>query len=326
VWTTQNGVNGRKFTSKVNGGTIFLPAAGNVWDGESNDVGSLGYYWSSTPYNEYYAYLLAFASDHVGTTGSYSRSFGQSVRPVLKKSSPTLSVSTSSLSITAGETSIVNITSGSGEYGVTNLNSNIAKATLDGTRITVNAIAAGEAKIVVTDIQTKQEITIKITVTAKSSGDTPGPGGDVTAYTACPDANHPHWIDLGIGTQWRCCNEGASTPEEYGSYYTFDQAQAYNPPSSDQLEALANNCSYTWTTQNGVNGWKFTSKVNGGTIFLPAAGDAWDGELYYVGSLGYYWSSTPGGEYSAYSLLFYSGGVYADYDDRDDGRSVRPVR
>jgi hypothetical protein len=146
--------------------------------------------------------------------------------------------------------------------------------------------------------------------------------------TTCPDSNHPHWIDLGIGTQWRCCNAGASSPEDYGGYYTFDQAQAYNPPSREQIKALVENCSYTWTTQNGVKGGKFTGP-NGGTIFLPAAGyrNRWDGEFYGVGSWGICWSSTPDDESRAYELYFDSS--YADWSRsfyRDGEQSVRPVR
>ncbi len=142
--------------------------------------------------------------------------------------------------------------------------------------------------------------------------------------TSCPDENHPHWIDLGIGTQWRCCNEGASTPEGYGGYYQFGQVAS--APTLDQIKALVNNCSYTWTTQNGVNGGKFTGP-NGGTIFLPAAGNVWDGELTYVGSDGDYWSSTPYDEYRAYYLGFNSFHAYwgSGYRGRDQ-KTVRPVR
>ena len=145
--------------------------------------------------------------------------------------------------------------------------------------------------------------------------------------TTCPDSNHPHWIDLGIGTQWRCCNAGASSPEEYGGYYTFDQAQAYNPPSLEQIKALLNNCSSVWTTQNGVNGRKFTGP-NGGAIFLPAAGDRWNGEFYDVGSWGRYWSSSlyEGDPSYAYSLNFYSGSANWNDYDRVYGLTVRPVR
>jgi len=47
------------------------------------------------------------------------------------------------------------------------------------------------------------------------------------AYTACPNDNHPHLIDLGLpsGTKWACCNIGASTPEDYGGYYAWGEVQ-----------------------------------------------------------------------------------------------------
>ena len=143
--------------------------------------------------------------------------------------------------------------------------------------------------------------------------------------TSCPDSNHPHWIDLGLpsGTQWRCCNEGASTPEAYGGYYTFGQVSS--APTKDQIQELLGYCSSEWTTLNGVNGRKFTGP-NGGTIFLPAAGYRWNGEFGNVGSGGYYWSSTPGDEHNAVELGFGSGGAYWDGSNRYGEQSVRPVR
>ena len=144
--------------------------------------------------------------------------------------------------------------------------------------------------------------------------------------TTCPDSNHPHYIDLGLpsGTMWCCCNEGASSPEQYGSYLTFDEAQGYNPPSFEQIKELLYYCIYNWTTQNGVNGGKFTGP-NGGSVFLPAAGIR-NGSI--VGSWGIYWSSTPYDEYTGFGLDFYSGNAdwYDGYRDRGYGQSVRPVR
>lgn len=57
-----------------------------------------------------------------------------------------------------------------------------------------------------------------------TSGET---GGDDTAYTSCPDENHPHAIDLGLpsGTKWACCNVGASTPNGYGSYFAWGEIE-----------------------------------------------------------------------------------------------------
>lgn len=43
----------------------------------------------------------------------------------------------------------------------------------------------------------------------------------------CPDANHPHMIDLGLpsGTKWACCNVGVSKPESIGGYYAWGETQ-----------------------------------------------------------------------------------------------------
>lgn len=41
----------------------------------------------------------------------------------------------------------------------------------------------------------------------------------------CPDRNHPHAIDLGIGVKFACCNVGASAPWEYGGYYAWGETK-----------------------------------------------------------------------------------------------------
>lgn len=174
-------------------------------------------------------------------------------------------------------------------------------------------------------------------------------------------------LGLPSGTKWACCNVGASAPEEYGNYYAwgetspksvynwdtyqygsswdnvvnigsdiagtqYDAATAnwgapWRMPSLTQIEELLDNCTSTWTTQNGVNGRKFTGP-NGGAIFLPAAGNRWDSDLDCAGSDGYYWSSAldesrPDG---ACGLDFGSGNASWNYGDRSIGHSVRPVR
>ena len=85
-WTTQNGVNGEKFTGS-NGNSIFLPAAGYRYIDELSYAGSYGDYWSSSlstsTSTPVYAWLLDFDSDECGTVGNnYGRFFGRSVRPV----------------------------------------------------------------------------------------------------------------------------------------------------------------------------------------------------------------------------------------------------
>ena len=41
----------------------------------------------------------------------------------------------------------------------------------------------------------------------------------------CPDTNHPHVIDLGIGVKFACCNVGASAPWENGGYYAWGETE-----------------------------------------------------------------------------------------------------
>ena len=101
-------------------------------------------------------------------------------------------------------------------------------------------------------------------------------------------------------------------------------------PSEEQFREIINS-SYTtteWTAQNGVYGRKITSKKNGKSIFLPAAGYRDDSSLGYDGSNGGYWSRTLSSDYPGFARYLYfdssSVNVY-DYH-RYNGRSVRPVR
>ena len=97
-------------------------------------------------------------------------------------------------------------------------------------------------------------------------------------------------------------------------------------PTIAEQDELRNNCTWTWTTLNGVNGYIVTGP-NGKSIFLPAAGYRFGTNLNDSGSYGNYWSSSlsEGNTYYAYLLVFYSS-YYDWYDSsRYGGRSVRPV-
>jgi hypothetical protein len=97
-------------------------------------------------------------------------------------------------------------------------------------------------------------------------------------------------------------------------------------PTKEEWQELYNNTTVTWTTQNGVSGRLFTA-ANGNSLFLPAAGYRWGGELNDAGSDGRYWSSSLYTGYSlfAWRLYFYSGDTYVDGNNRFYGFSVRPV-
>ena len=85
TWTTQDGVNGRLFTSKSDHSkSIFFPAAGDAWDGSVQDSGDDGVVWSSmlNAGDVRYGQDLAFSSGGVNL-GDSGRCDGLSVRGVL---------------------------------------------------------------------------------------------------------------------------------------------------------------------------------------------------------------------------------------------------
>ncbi len=100
-------------------------------------------------------------------------------------------------------------------------------------------------------------------------------------------------------------------------------------PSQAQFEELCNDCSWQWTTVNGVNG-NLVTGPNGNSIFLPAAGYRSSSSVTHEGRRGYYWSRTV--DYAqakcAYNLSFESGTpyFYPHMLGRRAGYSVRPVR
>ncbi len=163
--------------------------------------------------------------------------------------------------------------------------------------------------------------------------------GDYFAWGETSPKDNYEW------STYKYCNGSYTTLTKYNtdSYYGMvdnkttldlsDDAARVNwggkwrMPTKAEQDELRNNCTWTWTTQNGINGCKVTSKTNGNSIFLPAAGYRDGTSVYYVGSYGYYWSSSLDESYpsSAYYVDFASGYVDWSYRNRYSGRTVRAV-
>ena len=98
-------------------------------------------------------------------------------------------------------------------------------------------------------------------------------------------------------------------------------------PTVGEFQELNNNCDSEWTDEDGVTGRRFTSRINGNSIFFPASGYRYGTGLYYRGSDGYYWSASLYSQTHGYNLYFSASGVSpADNSSRFVGFSVRAVQ
>ena len=100
-------------------------------------------------------------------------------------------------------------------------------------------------------------------------------------------------------------------------------------PMDAEWTELREKCTWTWTTRGGHNGYKVTSKQNGNSIFLPAAGHMGGTYLF---SLHYYWSSSLYTDYADFPCYVWSVGFDSSGSDvgrhhlnRCSGFPVRPV-
>ena len=113
---------------------------------------------------------------------------------------------------------------------------------------------------------------------------------------------------------------------------TYDMAHhnmggLWRLPRPAEFSELNSNCDHVWIDEDGVQGMRFTSRINGNAIFFPAAGIYNGTSLYYRGTSGYYWSSGFNSASNAYNLNFFSTSVSPQYNgSRRIGFTVRAVQ
>ena len=119
-------------------------------------------------------------------------------------------------------------------------------------------------------------------------------------------------------------NKTVLDPEDDAAHVNW--GGSWRMPTDAEWTELRTQCTWTWTTQNGVNG-RLVTGPNGKSIFLPAAGFRDDAYLYYAGSYGVYWSSSlnTGRPNGAWYVYFLSDNVDRLGNGRCSGQSVRPV-
>ncbi len=348
-WTTENGVYGMRFTSTVNGNSIFLPAAGYCSSTSTIYPGEGGYYWTaSMPYLTRSARCLAFtAQSNDNMNYNYYKNLGMPVRPVLRDFN--LELSSYAVYVEMGRQAELTVTSGSGTYSLWIYAPEVATAEIKGNTITVNAVSKGKTIIRVIDERTGKHVTFGVEVKPKE-GIKP--------------------IDLGLpsGTKWSSCNVGAELPEEYGELYAWGETapktiydwahysyskgseetitkynatdgkyilelmddaahmnvgKDWRTPTYEEMNELKEKCQWTYETLYGVPGYRVTGP-NGNSIFLPSGGQKYDKEWVNKGSVGYYTTATRNSTGYAPGLCIYSKQQFLNYA-RYMGMSVRPV-
>lgn len=366
TWITQNGITGYRVTSKKNSNSIFLPAASYcyVYGFYTSDSGH--YWSSSlNTDNSYNAWSLYFNSDKVrrGDTYITYRYYGYSVRPVYgeyiaEAMMPT--VTTSAITQITETTAVAggNVTSDGGatvtERGV--VYSTSQNPTTANSKVQCGS-GTGAFSCNLSNLQENTTYYVRAYAINKN-GTSYGEQNSFTTNKSTSSNTDYQYVDLGLSVKWATCNVGASKPEECGDYFAWGETKpkssyissnytytsnpstlpmsndaarvnwggSWRMPTKAEQDELRTNCTWTWTTQNGVKGYKVTSKSNSNSIFLPAAGDFYGTSLYDEGSKGYYWSSSLYDNSSyAYYLSFTSYDVGRYSNNRFRGQSVRPV-
>ena len=363
-WTTRNGVNGRLVTGR-NGNSIFFPAAGSRRGTYLDDAGSRGDYWSSSlSTNPNLANNVGFGSGDVTWFGS-GRCMGMSVRPVYGDfiSVESVSLNKTALSLWKGYTEKLTVTimpTDATEKTVIWTSSNSSVATVSNGVVT--GVSAGTATITVW-ASDGLFATCTVTVTAYTvatpeaidlglpsglkwasfnlGASEPEEYGDYYAWGETAPKNDYSW------STYKWCMGANNTITKYCSdssygYNGFRDGKAVLDPEDDaahvnlggkwrmpthaEWQELRDNCTWKWTTRNGVNG-RLVTGSNGNSIFLPAAGYRNLAGLNNAGSVGNYWDTSLNTNYSdnANGIFFNSDNVSWYRYPRFCGRSVRPV-
>ena len=359
-WTTLNGVYGYRVTGP-NGNSIFLPAAGYRYGAEVGYQGSEGYYWSSSLGSDlsYYAYYLFFFSSYYDWY-NINRYIGLSVRPVCDDATETpavnytITVSSSgngtvaingisgtTATIKEGDNVTITATPGSGEEFAGWYNGE----TLVSSEATYTFVASANVALIAkfnTKPATGEAIDLGLPsgikwASCNVGATSPEEYGGYYAWGETEEKSNYSW------STYKYCNGTSTSMTKYctnSSYGTVDNKTTLEPgddvahvkwggswrmPTIAEQRELLNNCTWQWTTLNGVYGYRVTGP-NGNSIFLPAAGYRRGSGVSDQGSGGYCWSGSLSSyrSYDAYYLYFYSGCGWGN-DSRYYGRSVRPV-
>ena len=162
--------------------------------------------------------------------------------------------------------------------------------------------------------------------------------GETTGYTASQVGTDKQfsWSDYKYGNDNNLTkynqSDGKTVLESADDAAAQIMGGDWRMPTQTEFQELLSGTTNEWIANynsTGVNGRKFTSKTNGNSIFIPAAGFCYDGSVLSVGYYGLVWSSSlnTSGPNNAWGLYFSSSNCSMDNNgNRCGGQSVRGVR
>lgn len=255
------------------------------------------------------------------------------------------------INVPSGTSYVINILNGGREGVMVNqTNNDICYVGLDVGIVAIIGVNPGKDYVTITDQKSNEEVVVEVNVT------------DPAVALGTP----AEAVDLGLpsGTKWATFNVGAVKPADFGGFYAWGETVqktdysyddytiwskysssgsrvrlsssddvatklwggSWHMPTYEQMKELVNNCSWFWTTINGVCGHLVLGS-NYHVIFMPAAGTKADGSHNVANRRLTYWTSDSNNSSTAYCM-------YSWEDDARDvssvsrtfGYSVRPVK
>lgn len=144
----------------------------------------------------------------------------------------------------------------------------------------------------------------------------------ITKYTIADGETGAIWYD----SSGNFIGDNKTVLDAADDAATQQLGSPWRMPTVDEIKELLDKCTWTWTTQDGVNGCQVDGP-NGNAIFLPATGFVNDTALINKGDEGYYWSSSLSTlSRDASFFFFHSVNHEWAYQERRCRLFVRPVR
>ena len=146
----------------------------------------------------------------------------------------------------------------------------------------------------------------------------------ITKYTFADGVTEGIWYD----SSGNFIGDNLTTLRPADDAATQQLGSPWRMPTDDEIEELITKCTWTWTTQDGVNGYQVDGP-NGNAIFLPASGNLLYSSIAYAGSTGRYWSGSLSMDDSKTTRIINfdsDGSVESSRIARLHGLPVRPVR